>query len=103
MIIEILVLSLAENGVIFRYNHHRRGDYIAGRQILKMAASRFVDVSEEKMVSQQILITVMTGIGVNKSTDHAKPHSICFFTTMSKITKEIFVNICSQLKTTTPT
>ena len=24
---EILALSLAENGVIFRYNHLRRGDY----------------------------------------------------------------------------
>ena len=27
VIIEILALSLAENGVIFRYNHLRRGDY----------------------------------------------------------------------------
>ena len=27
MIIEILALSLAENSVIFRYNHLRRGDY----------------------------------------------------------------------------
>ena len=27
VIIEILVLSLAENGIIFRYNHLRRGDY----------------------------------------------------------------------------
>ena len=27
MIVEILVLSLAGNGVIFRYNHLRRGDY----------------------------------------------------------------------------
>ena len=27
VIIEILVLSLAENGVIFCYNHLRRGDY----------------------------------------------------------------------------
>ena len=52
---------------------------IPGGQILKMAVSRFVDVSEEKMVSQQILITVMTRISVDKSTDHAKPHSvICF-------------------------
>ena len=45
-----------------------------------MAVLCFVDVSvsEEKMVSQQILITVMTRIGVDKSTDHAKPHSIGF-------------------------
>ena len=27
VIIEILALSLAENGVIFRYNHLREGDY----------------------------------------------------------------------------
>ena len=27
VIIEILALSLVENGVIFRYNHLRRGDY----------------------------------------------------------------------------
>ena len=78
VIIEILALSLAENGVIFRYNHLRRGDYLAGGQILKMAVSRFVDVSKEKMVSQQILTTVMTRIVVDKSTDHVKPHSICF-------------------------
>ena len=38
---------------------------------------------------------------VNKSTDHAKPHLICFFTTISKIRKEIFVKICRQLKTLT--
>ena len=45
---------------------------IASGQILKMAISRFVDVSEEKVVSQQILTTVMTRIVV------AKPQSICF-------------------------
>ena len=77
---------------------------IAKGQILKMAVSRFVDVSEEKMFSQQILTTVMTCIVVDKSTDHGKPHSVCFFfTTISKITQKIFVNICSQLKTPTPT
>ena len=27
VIIEILALSLAENGVIFRYNHRRRADF----------------------------------------------------------------------------
>ena len=48
-----------------------------GGQILKLAVSRFVDVSEEKMVSQQILTTVMTRI-VDKSTDLAKPRLICF-------------------------
>ena len=59
-----------------------------------MAVLRFVNVSEEKMVSQQILTTVMTRIGVDKSTDQAKPHSIAFYHN---------VNICSQLKTPTPT
>ena len=50
MIIEILVLSLAENGVIFHYNHFRRGEVIiAGGQIFKIAASRFVNVSEEEI------------------------------------------------------
>ena len=50
VIIEILAPSLAENGVIFRYNHHWRGDY-SGGQILKMAVSSFVDVSDLEMVS----------------------------------------------------
>ena len=45
---------------------------IAEGQVLKMAVSRFVDVSEEKVVSQHILTTVMTRIVV------AKPHAICF-------------------------
>ena len=66
MIIGILALSLASGEVI-----------IAGGQILKMAVSRFADVSEEKMVSQSILTTVMARIVVDKSTDNAKPHSIC--------------------------
>ena len=34
VIIEVLVLSLAENGVIFCYNHLRRGDY-SGRTIFQ--------------------------------------------------------------------
>ena len=34
---------------------------------------------------------------------HAKPHSISFFTTVSKTTKEIFAQICWQLKTPTRT
>ena len=40
MIIEILALSLAENGVIM---------IIAGGQIFKIAALRFVNVSEEEI------------------------------------------------------
>ena len=45
MIIEILALSLAENGVIFRYNHLAE----AGGQIFKITASRFVNMSEEEI------------------------------------------------------
>lgn len=41
VIIEILALSLVENGVIFRYNHLQL--------IFKMAVSRFVDVPEEQL------------------------------------------------------
>ena len=45
VIIEILALSLAENGVIFRYNHLRRGDYSGGTNLQN---SRLVNVSEEE-------------------------------------------------------
>ena len=48
VIIEILVLSLAENGVIFRYNHLRQGDY-SERTNFQMAASSFVVVSDEEI------------------------------------------------------
>ena len=68
---------------------------VAGEQILKMAVSRFVDASEEKVVSQQIFTTVMTRTVVDKR--------FFLFTTASKITKAIFINSCSQLKTLTPT
>ena len=34
---------------------------------------------------------------------HANPRSICFFITISKITKDIFAKICCQLKTPTRT
>ena len=34
VIIEILALSLVQNGVIFRYNHLRRGDYSLGISII---------------------------------------------------------------------
>ena len=47
---------------------------IDGGQILKMAVSHFVVVSEEKMVSQQILTTVMTCIVVDKSTETTLNH-----------------------------
>ena len=67
---------------------------IAGGKVLKMAVSRFVNVSEE--VSQQILTTVMTRIVVDKSTDHAKPHSICFFYHNIKDNER---NLCQNLFT----
>ena len=38
VIIEILVLSLAENGVIFGYNHLRRGDYSETAQFFNTSA-----------------------------------------------------------------
>ena len=88
--IEILALSLAENGVIFRYNTSDEV-IIAGEQILKIAVSRFVDVSEEKVVSQQILTTVMTRIVI------AKPHSICFVFYHS--IKDNERNLCQHLFT----
>ena len=103
MTVEILALSLAEN---VSYSAIITSDkvIVTGGQILKMAVTHFVDVSEEKMVSQQILTTVITRSVVDKSTDHAKPHLIClFFTAISKITTKIFVNVFSELKTPTLT
>ena len=48
------------------------------------------------------LTTVMTRIVVDKGADHAKPYSIWFFATISKLTKTIFVltteNTDSDLK-----
>jgi len=35
------------------------------------------NVVDSRGAAQQILTTVMTRIIVDKSTDHAKPHSIC--------------------------
>ena len=37
VIIEILALSLAENGVIFHYNHLRRGDYSGSTKFEKLS------------------------------------------------------------------
>ena len=65
MIIEILALSLAENGVIFRYN-------IAGGQIFKIAASRFVNVSEEE-------INLMKENAIPRNTKHVTKFGMTFF------------------------
>ena len=53
------VLSLADNGVILCYNHLQRGDYS-----FKMAASCFVDVSEEE-------INLMKENAIPRSIKHA--------------------------------
>ena len=80
---------------IIRYNHLRQGDY-SGKTNFENGRLALCHVSEEKMVSQQILITVMTRIGVDKSTDHAKPHSICFFYHNVKDNER---NLCQHLFT----
>ena len=71
MIIEILALSLVENGVIFRYNHLRRGDYSEG-QIFKIAASRFVNVSEEE-------INLMKENAISRNTKYATRFGMTLF------------------------
>ena len=60
---EILVLSLVENGVIFGYNHLR--------PIFKMAVSRFVDVSKEE-------INIMKENAIPRNTKHAKKFGVTF-------------------------
>ena len=70
VIIEILALSLAENGVIFRYNHLYRGDY-SGRTI-KIAASRFVNASEEE-------INLMKESAIPRNTKHATKFGMTLF------------------------
>ena len=71
VIIEILALSLAENGVIFRYNHLREV-IIAGAQIFKTAASRFVNVSEEE-------INLMKENAIRRNTKHATKFGMTLF------------------------
>ena len=71
VILEILALSVAENGVIFPYNHLAGGD-IAGGQIFKMAASHFVDVSEEE-------INLVKENAMPKNTKHATKFGITLF------------------------
>ena len=58
-----------------------------------MAVLHFVNVSEEKMVSQQILTTVMTRIVVDKGTDHAKPHLICFYHSIKDNERNLFQHL----------
>ena len=67
MIIEIRALSLAENGVIFRYIHLRQSDYS-----FKMAASHFVDVSDRE-------INLMKKNAIPGSTKHATKFGMMLF------------------------
>ena len=71
VIIEILALSLAENGFIFRYNHNRRGDY-SGRTNFQNSRSRFVDVSEEE-------INLMKENAIPRNTKHATKLGMALF------------------------
>ena len=71
MIIEILALSLAEDGVIFRCSHLRRG-VIAGGQNFKIAASRFVNVSEEEII-------LMKENAIPRNTKHATKFGMSLF------------------------
>ena len=78
VIIEILALSLAENGLIFHYNHLCRGDYsgteviIAGGQIFKIATSQFVNVSEEE-------INLMKENAIPRNTKHTTKFGMTLF------------------------
>ena len=71
MITEILALSLAEKGVIFRYNQIRRSDY-SGRTNFQIAASRFVNVSEEE-------INLMKENAIPRNTKHATKFGMTLF------------------------
>ena len=52
-------------------------------------------LNSRNTVSQQILAAVTTRIVVDKSTDHAKPHSICFYHNI----KDNEINLCQDLLT----
>ena len=67
VIIEILVLSLAENGVIFRYNHLRRGDYIGRTNLWPSCA---LSICLKKWFHNRFR-PLMTRIVFDKSTDYA--------------------------------
>ena len=71
VIIEILALSLAENGVIFRYNHSAEV-IIAGGQIFKIAASRFVNVSKRE-------INLMKENTIPRNTKHVTKFEMTLF------------------------
>ena len=70
MIIEILALSLAENGVYSAIITSAEV-IIAGAQIFKTAASRFVNVSEE--------INLMKENAIPRNTKHATKFGMTLF------------------------
>ena len=72
VIIEILALSLAENSVIFRYNHLCGGDYSGRTNFQKKTASRFVNVSEE-------YINLMKEDAIPRNTKHATKFGMTHF------------------------
>ena len=71
VIMEILALSFAENGFIFRYNYLRRKDY-SGRTDFQIAASHFVDVSEKEL-------NLMKENAIPKNTKHAIKFEMTLF------------------------
>ena len=60
MIIEIRALRLVEDYVISRYNHTLRGDYNTEALIFKMAAARFLVVSEEETNKRKENVVALT-------------------------------------------
>ena len=57
--------------------------------------------SGQNVVSpQHILITVVTRIVVDKNADHAKPHSICLFTTISTAKVVFFQSVTKIVRDT---
>ena len=56
--------------------------------------------SGQNVVDSQILITAVTRIVVDKSADHAKPHSICFFTTISTAKGVFFQSVTKIVRDT---
>ena len=77
MIIEILALSLAENGVIFSYNHLRRGDY-SGRTNFQNSRLVLCHVSEEE-------INLMKENAIPRNTKHATKFGMTLFKAKMKI------------------
>ena len=69
---------------------------IAGGQIFKIAATRFVDVSKEE-------INLMKENTIPRNTKQPTKFGMTLFKGKMWVSKEIFVKICWQLKTPTPT